>query len=135
MKELLQDVDKSIQNVTEVRSALHQQSPPFAHLSSTQSQRITGRVDDAYQAVLDLQHTLEPLFRDQNASTRSWATKTWRSVVSISMESEIAKRLDRIQRLNQEMLGEMQIVGLQLQYNTEYAFSDNCVSLSLTCSQ
>lgn len=115
MTVLLQDVDKSIQRIHAIRNAIQQPNSLFAHLSIMHIQRVTASVDDACQATTDLQHTLEPLFRQSNNPKGGWAKKTWRSVVSVSMETDIASKITRIKWLNSEIMSEMQISGLEMQ--------------------
>ena len=121
MTELLRDVDKSIQRIHALRHAMQQPNPLSTHLSNTQTQRLTTNVDDAYQATTDLQHTLEPLFRESNIAGNGWAKKTWRSAVSVSMETEIEGKITRIKRLNSEVMSEMQLSDLEMQVQLEYA--------------
>ncbi len=119
MAVLLQDVDKSIQRIHAIRNAIQQPNSLFAHLSITHIQRVTASVDDACQTTTDLQHTLEPLFRQSNNPKGGWARKTWRSVVSVSMETEIAAKITRIKWLNSEVMSEMHISGLEMQAKVE----------------
>ena len=121
MAELLQDVDKSIQRIHALRNAMQQSNSLFTHLSTTQIQRVMGNVDDAYQATIELRHALEPLFRKSNITGHGWARKTWRSAVSVSMETRIAEKITRINRLNAEVMGEMQFTELEMQVKLEYA--------------
>lgn len=86
MVELLQDVDKSVQRIGWLQNEIQQPASLFTQLSPTQIQRLTGRVDDAYQATVHLQHALEPLFRENDSGSHEWAKKPWRSVISIQME-------------------------------------------------
>lgn len=121
MAELLQDVDKSIHRISTIRNAMQQPNSLFTHLSVAQFQRVMGNVDDAYQATIDLQLALEPLFRKSNISGHGWAKNTWRSVVSVSMEPRIAEMIARIKWANSEVMSEMQFTGLEMQAKLEYA--------------
>lgn len=77
-------------------------------------------MDDAYQATVNLQHTLEPLFRKTNIAVHGWAKIAWRSVVSIQIERSIAEKIARIERLNGEVESEMQLIGLEMGANIKY---------------
>ena len=122
MTDLLQDLDKSIQRIQALRNTIQQPDSLFTHLSITQIHRVTTTLDDACQAATDLQHVLEPLFRQSNTSKHSWARNTWRSAVSVSMETEIAAKIARIKWLNSEVMSEMQISGLEMQAKLEYVY-------------
>ena len=121
MTELLLDVDKSIERIHALEGSIQQRHLGFTHLSSLQNRRLWRTVDDANQAITELQHTLEPLFRTSNSPRHGWAKATWRSVVSVSMESKIAERIARISWLNGEVFSEMQLAGLNSQARYEYA--------------
>ncbi|MCJ1396030.1 hypothetical protein MMC18_008917 [Xylographa bjoerkii] len=84
MTELLQDVDKSIERIHALQNAMQQPNLLFPHLSVTQVGRVVGNVNDAYQATIDLQHTLEPVFRKNTITGHGWAKTTWRSVLSVN---------------------------------------------------
>lgn len=120
MAELLQDVDKSIQRISALRNAMQQPNSLFTHLSVAQFQRVMGNVDDAYQATIDLQHALEPLFRKSNVAGHGWANNAWRSVVSVSIEPRIAEMIARIKWMNSEVMSEMQLTGMEMQAKLEY---------------
>lgn len=100
---------------------MQQPNSLFTHLSNTEIERLTANVDDAYQATTDLKRTLEPLFRESNIAGHGWAKKTWRSAVSVSMETGIKVKITRIKWLNSEVMSEMQLSGLEMQFQLEYA--------------
>ena len=79
-------------------------------------------VDDAYRAVVELQHVLEPLCQKPNDN--GWAKRDWRSVVSMSMEKSVIEKIDRIERLKAEIVSEMQLISLLkgaiLEYSIPY---------------
>lgn len=122
MAELLDDVDRSIQRIHALRDAIQHPNSLFTHLSPTQFQRVMANVDDANQANIDLQNTLEPLFRKGKIARRDWVKIAWRSVVSVSMEHRITEKFTRIEWLNQEIMSEMQLTGLEMQAKLEYAW-------------
>ena len=132
MTELFQDVDKSIQRIYALRSAMQQPTSLFMNLSNQQIQRMTSIVEDAHQATVDLQLGLEPLFRKPLVSWDSWPKRAWRSVVSIHMERSVAEKINRIQRLNVEIMGEMQLfdldIGADLKYLVVYGCSQECTA-------
>jgi hypothetical protein len=57
---------------------------------------------------------LGPLFRTQNAQSQD-VTKLWRSVVSVKMGRDIENKLEKIQRLNNQIMRELQLSGLDIQ--------------------
>lgn len=61
MIELLQDVEKSVQQIHALQNAIQPPNSLSTHLSATQIQRVRATVDDAYQATNDLQTVLDPL--------------------------------------------------------------------------
>ena len=117
MAELLRDVDKSVERICSLRNAMQQPTSLFTNLSITQIQRVTKNVDDAYQATVSLQHALEPLFRERNVAMNGWAKRAWRSVVSIQIEKSIAEKIARVERLNWEVISEMQLIKLEMGAN------------------
>lgn len=114
MAELLEDLESSVQRMESLKDTMRQSTNLCTHLSITQIQRVSRVVDDAYQATLDLSQTLEPLFQRKNMMTHGLARKAWRSVVSVQEEKMVTKRTARIKRLNSEVLGAMQLVGLEV---------------------
>lgn len=120
MVKLLQDVDKSVQRICSLQNAIQQPASLFTDLSTTQIQRLTGRVDDAYHATVQLQHSLEPLFRKNNSAVHEWAKKGWRSIISIQIERSIAENVARTERLNREVLSELQLIDLEMGANIKY---------------
>ena len=131
MIELLQDVNRSIEHLNEIRSALRQRDTAFAHLTDSQAQRMKSTVENVQRTIEDIHAALEPRF-SKNASTGNWARKTWRSVISVPMEDTIIRSLERVQRLEQELLSEMLFANLQLQRSTGYVGScysqESCIT-------
>ena len=119
MSELLHDMDSTILRIHGLQKAIHEPNSILKNLSSAQFQRVEGNLNDAHQTVLDLQNALEPLFRRSDSSGYDWAKDTWRSVVSVSMETRIAEQIARLKWLNGEMMSEIQLVGLEMQARLE----------------
>lgn len=116
LTELLSDVDKSVARIIHLQQTLQgPDSGPVRRLSHGQLLALRATVDDAYQATVSLQATLEPLFGNQNAQTQTKTERMWRSVVSVKMERDIEKKLEKIQRHNDQIMRELQLSGLDIQ--------------------
>ena len=131
MRELLHDVEKSVPRICELQNTMSQPSPLFTYRSGTQVQRLMTVVNDAHQAAIDLQQSLKPLFSERNVVSRSWIKRTWVSVVSASMQSTIAQKVARIERLDREIASELQLAGLNRQAKQEYVDTSTCPQRSL----
>lgn len=116
LAELLRDVDKSVARIIHLQQTLQgPDSGPVRQLSHSQLLALLATVGDAYQAMVSLQTTLEPLFGNQNAQTQTRTKRMWRSVVSVKMERDIEEKLEKIRRHNDQVMRELQLSGLNIQ--------------------
>jgi len=116
LTELLRDVDKSVARIIHLQQTIQGPDSGWVRrLSHVQLLALRATVDDAYQAMVRLQVTLEPLFGNQNAETQTRAKRMWRSVVSLKMERDIEEKLETIQRHNDQIVRELQLSGLDIQ--------------------
>ena len=116
LTELLCDTDKSVTRIIHLQQILQDpESVLVQRLSSSQHSALATIVNDACQTTVILQETLEPLFRNQIAQSQGVTKKLWRSVVSVKMERGLENQLERIQRLNNQIMRELQLSGLDIQ--------------------
>lgn len=119
MAELLQDLDMSLQRIYALHNELQQHpSSMFSQLDAVQRQRIADCINTAYQATSSLRVTLDPLFRTQNATSRDWIGRAWRSVVSVTIEKDIEQKVVRIERIKGEVMRELQLANLEVHART-----------------
>lgn len=124
MRELLRDLEKSVQRIQDIQDTAQQPtSNIFSHLGDIQRQRATESINEAYKAIADLQSTLSPVFEKHNTSCPGWTRKAWRSVVSVTMEKDVAQKLDRIERLKRDMMCELQLTEIDTQMKNRYSMS------------
>lgn len=115
LTELLCDTEKSVARIIHLQQTL--QDPKSAlvqRLSHSQHAALATIVNDACQTTISLQEMLGPLFRTQNAQSQN-VTKLWRSVVSVKMGRDIENKIEKIQRLNNQIMRELQLSGLDIQ--------------------
>ncbi|KAL8929961.1 MAG: hypothetical protein Q9208_001105 [Pyrenodesmia sp. 3 TL-2023] len=113
MTELLEDTSRSVHRICSLRDALQQPIELSTHLSTKQMQDIIESIDNAYEAIIDLQQELEPLFRKVHAPKDGLVKRAWISLVLVQMEKSIKWRLARIERLDREVASAMQLAGLK----------------------
>lgn len=122
LSELLGDLDKSTTRIIRLLVTLRDDQSSLAKLLSTERlQALKGVVGDAGCASNELQSVLEPLFGPQSHGStglRAGAKKLWRDVVSVTMEKDIEGKLDKARRMNDEVLRELQLAGLDLNAST-----------------
>jgi hypothetical protein len=115
LTELLCDTDKSVARIIHLQQTLQDpESALVQRLSHSQHAALATIVNDACQTTISLQEMLGPLFRTQNAQSQN-VTKLWRSVVSVKMGRGIENKLEKIQRLNNQIMRELQLSGLDIQ--------------------
>ena len=79
-------------------------------------QRIQGKIDAASGSMARLQGCLSSLSGTGNPSRTK---QVWRSVISITKEKEIVKQMERISRLDKEVMAELQIAGLMANFEAK----------------
>lgn len=116
---LLSDIDKSITRIHHLQGLLDDdQSNLTRLLSPEQVATLRGAVGDAHNATTELQLVLDPLFGPQNnigTGLRGSAKRLWRDVISVKVEKEIEENIDKVRRMNDEVLRELQLGGLDLE--------------------
>ena len=119
MTQQLQDVTKSIQRMLQLRSAiLAPASPVFTRLTSQQRKRIDEAVSDADLAMKSLHQSLQHILPQQTSNTNNSIKSFWRAVVSVTREKDIEEKIQRITRLHQELMQELQVTDLELHTST-----------------
>ena len=119
MAELLEDLDRSVMRLHAIQKVIQQPDSPLLAAPGMQYRRLLKSISSACETILDLQRLFEPLFGASSNSAYTWAKGTWRSVVSLILESRIAAKIERLGRLNEELMGEMLLVGTEMQGRLE----------------
>ncbi|EEQ29110.1 hypothetical protein McanMca71_000843 [Microsporum canis] len=115
LRELLDDVTKSIDRITQQQEAILGPAASLKHrLTQTQELDLREAAKDAADAMDDLKAVLDRLFPSQNGQTQSIARKIWTSLVSVKKEREIKGKLERIKRLNGSVTHQLQLISLNL---------------------
>lgn len=115
LKVTLADVAKSLEGLSYLQSELTKPSSKvLSLLDSSQVLRLTTVVENGHTATSVLHARLESVFGQQTASAKHSRLKAaWRSIVSLKMEKEVEEALKRIQRLNEEITRQVQIIQLE----------------------
>lgn len=122
LKELLDDVKKSIQRTCSLRDSLQDPASTFAKgITSDQATSLRTVVEDGYQAALALQKKLDRRFGSSPAGKLS---RAWRAIVSLDMEKDVEERMRRIIRLNDEITRQLQVASLESQVHHAGTIAD-----------
>lgn len=115
IKKLLAGVDKSIIRIVQIQRTL-QKSPNHGSslLSTAQLAALNCSLSDGLQAMNGLQTLLEPLVRAQDG--QSGPRRLWNAVVARKLWPDIEEYLQDIQRQNDDILRELQLSGLDMQF-------------------
>lgn len=119
MTELLEDTDHAVRRICSLKNALQQPTRFSAHVCRGQLHEVGASVDRACEAIIDLQRELDPLFRKSHMSGDGFVKSAWRSLVSVQMEKRIISRLARMERLDREVTGMIQVIGLNLEADSK----------------
>lgn len=112
---LLSEVDDSISRLC---YCCNEGSKLFQNLDPSQQERLSQTMKAIYSALQDIHNTLTPLLGSSRARV-SPVRRLWKSVLSLKVEKELSERLERLNRLNLEVIRELGIVGLEVQVNTQ----------------
>lgn len=111
---LLSEVDDSISRLCYSCNA---GARIFQSLDPSQMNRISRCAVALRQALEDIHIMLTPLFNNHRGRAKP-VRQLWRSLVSLKIEKELPERLQRLNRLNIEVVRELGIVGLETQFAT-----------------
>lgn len=118
IEELLNDLDGSIQRIDTFQAAMRQTSSSmFSSLNAPQIHRIEQKLGAAYEAMAELQASLTSLAMRHKGSR---SKRAWGSVVSVAMEKAIVNRMRRIERLDKEVMAELELAGLEMNNMLQY---------------
>ncbi|KAI8625744.1 hypothetical protein F5Y19DRAFT_449398, partial [Xylariaceae sp. FL1651] len=116
IRDLLQDVEKSIARLLQLRQALQDPNSDIMQgLEPWQIQSIQDVIDDGHSAMSTLQSMLQPLVKRQDGSLLLGAAKAWKAVIGLARTKQIEEKLQRIQRLHTDVLQQLQVTDLELQ--------------------
>jgi hypothetical protein len=115
MEQQLHDVTKSIERILVFRNTiLAPGSPVFIHLTPQQLKRIDEAISDANVAMESLHRSLQFLFPRQTSTVNNALNSLWRAVVSVTKEKDIQEKVQRINRIHQELMQELLMTELEL---------------------
>jgi hypothetical protein len=115
MKQQLSDVTKSIERMLVFRNTiLASGSPVFFHLKPQQLKRIDEAVSEANLAMENLHQSLQLLFPQQTSDTNNTMKSLWRAVVSVTKEKDVQEKVQRINRIHQELMRDLLMTDLEL---------------------
>lgn len=111
---LLSDVNESISRVSPSCSLSVKNLPC---LSPSQNDSLSRYIKMLHSALEDIQATLMPLFTTRGGR-RGSVLRFWTSFVSIKVEKELSRRLERLNRLNIEVVRELGEIGVEMHATT-----------------
>lgn len=115
MKQQLSDVTKSIERMLVFRNTiLASGSPVFFHLKPQQLKRIDEAVSEANLAMENLHQSLQLLFPQQTSDANNTMKSLWRAVVSVTKEKDVQEKVQRINRIHQELMLDLLMTDLEL---------------------
>ena len=112
---LLYEVEESISRLYQ---SCNMGSTLFQDLDLPRLDRLSTSALALDAALRKIHDVLRPLVCESKRKGRSLRT-LWRSVVLIKVEKELAEKLERLNRLNMEMIRELGLLGLELQLTTK----------------
>jgi hypothetical protein len=121
---LLAEVERSSISISRISAALLQQgSSLFDKLTVEQFARLSPCALETRLAMESLQRLLSSLFDPSPSLShrlpdfigKDALRRTWHSVVSVYRQDEVSELLARVQRLNLNMVRELEVVGLEMQ--------------------
>ena len=115
MAQQLQDVTKSIERMLLLRNTiLVPASSVYIHLTPQQLKRIDEAISNADVAMKSLHQSLQRLFSRETSNADNAMKSFWRAVVSVSREKDIEEKIQRINRIHQDLMQELQVTDLEL---------------------
>ena len=113
----LLDAENSIRRLSDLQSMLaNPDSKLYKVLNQIQIDRLKTVAQDGHDATEELHKKLQALVPPQAApSSRDRVKAAWKSVVSLGSEKEIEGTIRRIQRLNDEISREIELLNLESQ--------------------
>ena len=112
---LLYEMEESISRLYQ---SCNMGSTLFQDLDLPRLDRLSTSVLALDAALRKVHNVLRPLVCDSKRKGRSLRI-LWRSVVMIQIEKELAEKLERLNRLNLEMIRELGLLGLEVQLTTK----------------
>lgn len=121
---LLADVDRSTVRISYASTAmLKPGSKLLNRLSTDQFSRLSLWAQQVRLAMEDLHRALTPLCEDQQSSPsysftrkgKAAVQRVWTAVVSIVKQEEIARMVSRVDKLNLELMRELEFIALEIQ--------------------
>ncbi|KAF4944054.1 hypothetical protein FSARC_14774 [Fusarium sarcochroum] len=122
MSQLLDDTEKSTARIVRISNALKPGSLLFDQLSAVQNSQLSAPLRNLHRAVEELNSLLQPLCNVENpistsgvGKLQSSGVRVWRALVSLNKQKEVSQSLERVRRLNDELVQVLEMVGLELQ--------------------
>lgn len=113
---LLQDVEKSTARVHYIFSAMLQPgSKVFEQLDPAQFGSLVKTATELRQAMDDVNAILKPLVGSDPSATEKAMQRLWKSVTAVKAKKGVMEKLERVDRLNNEVNRQLAITGLELQ--------------------
>ncbi|KAK3995174.1 hypothetical protein QBC44DRAFT_320630 [Cladorrhinum sp. PSN332] len=134
-RSLLDDVERSSTRVSHICTTLLQPRATLRDaLCPEQYDRLLPSAQQVSQAMNDAQGLLLKLCGPTSSSSKhpSRLRQTWKAAEALVHQEEVAEKLKRVDRVNTELLRELQIVGLEMQATSSDLSSQILSSLSTT---
>ncbi|KAK1754889.1 hypothetical protein QBC47DRAFT_382070 [Echria macrotheca] len=118
---LLADVERSTSRILHISDVLLKPGATFFdNLSADHFARLSSCSLQVRRAMDDLRQLLASLCESGKASSSSVQRKMavrrlWRAVVTVQKQDEVANMLEKVDRLNLELIRELEVVGLEMQ--------------------
>jgi hypothetical protein len=122
---LLGEVEDSISRLC---NSCNAGSNIFRNLDPSQLDRLSRSASALYPALQEIHDMLVPLMSNSRDKGRS-VCGLWKSLVSLKVEKELLEKLQRLNRLNMEMIRELGTIGLEVQVTTNGLVIGNNVTL------
>lgn len=128
----LNDVERSSERVTYVcKHVLDAGSTADDPFEADSLRRLSAGCDGLRFAVDEAEAVLKPLVEASQPGKLARAQHFWNALVSKTRESVIQQKLERIDKLNLELIGELNIAGLVGQEN--FRSVDSCLTSIMDC--
>lgn len=128
---LLGDVESTMSRLCCICNA---GSKAFQGLSPLQMERLSRLAGTLYPALQDIHKMLLPL-QKTTLSHEKPVRRLWTAVVSLKIESTLQEKLERVNRLNLDVLRELGVVGVELQVTTTGLILDSNAASSRALSE
>lgn len=113
---LLQDVENSTTRIHYIfASVLQPGSKVFEQLDATQFGSLSRAATELRQAMDDVNTMLTPLVGTQPPGRGKTAERIWRSIMAVKAEKDVAEKLERVDRLNNEVHRQLAVTLVELQ--------------------